>query len=191
MKPLTVIGVLLTLAFATSACGSAMTQAQKDRETIERESSADQLFRKGEASASLGDMIRAEQYYVAALKAGGDERQIVQRLIRVCVVDQRYPAALQYAQDYLYRHPSDIEVRFAAGSIFAVIGDTANAQKYLEEVVRARPEWPDAHFALATVLREQGELVERADYHDVQYLRLSPSGPLAERARARLRRSDP
>lgn len=182
---------VLLLSSAAAACTSSASQQQKDRQIIERESSAEQLFRKGEASAALGDMTRAEQYYVAAMKAGADERRVVQRLLVVCVADQRYPVALDYAEQYLHRHPKDVDVQFAAGSIHAAIGDVVRARRLIEQVVHERPDWAEAHYALASLLREQGETPEKADVHDLEYLRLNPEGPLAERARARITRTTP
>jgi len=40
----------------------------------------------------------------------------------------------------------------------------------------------------ASVLRAEGEALELADQHDLAYLKLSPGGPFAETARARLSR---
>jgi predicted Zn-dependent protease len=172
-------------------CGTAPTKAQKERQAFKQETSADELFKKGQAAAAVGDLTRAEQYFVAARKAGGDERKIIQRLLVVCIADQRYPVALEYAEQHLHRHPGDVDVQFAAASIYAALGDTTHARRILEGVVRSRPEWSEAHYALATVLREEGVAPGLADVHDLEYLRLSPKGPLAARARARLSKATP
>jgi tetratricopeptide (TPR) repeat protein len=131
-------------------------------------------------------MTRAEQYLVAALRAGGPEKRIVERLLFVCAADQRYPVALEHAEYYLHRHPRDADIQFAAASLHAAVGDIPGAQARLQDVVRARPDWAEAHYALATVLREEGDPGTLADEHDLAYLRLNPKGPLAETARARL-----
>jgi tetratricopeptide (TPR) repeat protein len=166
-------------------------QQQRERESVARESQAEPLFRRGEAAAKLGDMTRAEQYFVGALKAGGDEKRITQRLLVVCVADDRYPAALEYAEEYLHRHPGDAEVAFAAASLHLAVDHLDRARQLLERVVHYRPDWAEAHYALASVLRDQGESLELADVHDLEYLKLNPRGPLAERARARLSRAEP
>jgi hypothetical protein len=57
----------------------------------------------------------------------------------------------------------------------------------LEDVASQRPSWPEVHYALATVLRDQGEAIELAERHDLDYLRLSPQGQFSETVRARLR----
>ncbi|HVW29689.1 MAG TPA: hypothetical protein VHC69_30205 [Polyangiaceae bacterium] len=173
--------------FCTMACGSSL---EKERAMQKTEESADELTKKGEAAAAAGDMTRAEQYLVAALRAGGQEKLLVQRLLFVCIADQRYPVALEYAEQYLHRHPLDTDLQFAAASLHAAIGDDSGAEERLWIVVRARPSWAEAHYALATVLREEG-VTGSADEHDLAYLRLNPNGPLAETARARVSRGAP
>jgi lipopolysaccharide biosynthesis regulator YciM len=179
--------VLALLMAGPSACGE--SQALRDRAAIKREVSPRELLRKGDASASLGDMTRAEQYYVMAQKAGADEHQVVQRLLVACVADQRYPVALEYAERHLRRHPQDVEVRFATASLRAALGDLTAARDMMLEVLRERPTWAEAHYALGSVLRQIGEQQPLADEHDIEYLRLSPQGTYAEAARDRLRRN--
>lgn len=178
--------VLMILA-AHTGCGQAATQ-QQDRALVARELSALQLLRKGDASASAGDTTRAEQYYASALRTGGDERTTVERLLVVCVSDGRYPVALEYTEQYLRRHPDDPELLFAAASLHAALGDELRARRLLSRVVQARPAWPEAQYAFATILRQDAAATAAADQHDLEYLKLEPSGPFAEAARARLRR---
>jgi len=179
------VSVVVAAACLTASVGCAGSQ-EKNARALEKEQSADELFKAGEAAASHADMTRAEQYYISALRAGGPEKRIVQRLLFVCAADQRYPVALEYAEHYLHKHPTDQEVQFAAASLHAAVGDIAGAQARLQTVVQARPNWAEAHYALATVLREEGDASNLADEHDLAYLRLKPTGPLAETARARL-----
>ena len=174
--------VLLTL-FTTTACGAGALQ---QREALRKESSAAELQRRGEVCARLGDLTRAEQYLVAALKAGGDEKHVTERLLVVCVADQRYPAAVEYAERYLQRHPDDDDVKFAAATLHVALGDPARARLLLEQVLRVRPDWPEVHYALAGVLREQGEARELADAHDLAYLKGRPQGSLSAAAKAHL-----
>jgi predicted Zn-dependent protease len=175
--------VCVNVACAASAAG--------EQKAIRHETSAAELQRAGEFSAASGDLTRAEQYFVSALRAGGDERAIVKSLLVVCVADQRYPAALEYAERYLRRHPLDTEVEFAQASLLAAMGQTVQARAVLEDVVQRRPEWPDAHYVLASVLRQTGADADLADVQDLEYLKLEPKGQLAESARYRLRRVRP
>jgi tetratricopeptide (TPR) repeat protein len=172
-------------------CAGGMSAAEREQNAVARESTAEALLRKGEASASIGDLTRAEQYLVAALKAGGDERTIVRRLLVVCVADERYPVALEYAHQFLHRHPGDDGIRFAAAAIHAATGELERARELLEKVLKEKPRWAEAHYALSTVLRDSGDVSSQADQHDLEYLKLSPNGEQAETARARLRRLGP
>lgn len=185
------LGILaLVMSFAWG-CASTAQQARRDRLELERERSTAELIRKGEASSVVGDMTRAEQYFVAALHSGTRERFIVSRLLMVCVADQRYPVAAEYADDYLRRHPGDLDIAFAAASIHAALGQRERARALLEALIQQRPAWPEPHFTLASVLREDNdaEALALADTHDLAYLKLEPQGPLAEMAKARLRRT--
>jgi tetratricopeptide (TPR) repeat protein len=181
--------VLAGSALGGCAGSTPSPQVQQQR-VMQEESTAEELVKRGQASAAIGDMTRAEQYLVSAMKAGADERAVVPRLLVVCVADERYPVALEYAERYLQRFPHDLDVGFAAASIHAALGDTRRARTMLEAVVRGQPRRSEAHFALASVLR-QADASDLADRHDLEYLRLNPEGPLAERARARLGRVVP
>lgn len=178
----------LLLAAGSLGCNQAQPAA-KSQDAIKREN-ARELFRRGMASAAIGDLTRAEQYYVSALDAGANEKLVVERLLVVCVADDRFPGALEYAEQYLRRHPSDMEVAFAAASIHAAMGERGQAVTLLEAVLNKHPDWADAHFAMATVLREEGVELARADQHDLRYLHLAPDGQQAEVARSRLRRGN-
>lgn len=154
-----------------------------------RADSPSELLARGEAAAAAGDATRAEQYFAAALQVGGEDPRIVQRLLAACVSDRRYPAAIQYAERYLRHHPDDPEIGFAAASLQLATGNFARARELLEALTKRVPRWPEPHFALASVLREQGEAPADAELHDLEYLKIAPSGPLAETARARLHRT--
>jgi tetratricopeptide (TPR) repeat protein len=188
---ITIVGCLLA-SLAFSACATTReARRQRDEEALKKDSDPKQLAVYGEVSAAAGDMTRAEQYLVAALKAGGDEKAIVPRLLAVCIADQRYPGALDYAETYLRRHPSDTDVRFVAASIYAAVGDTARAREGFERVVAERPNLAEAHYGLATVLRQVGSEPVTADRHYREYLRLQPDGAYAEAARDHLLKSVP
>jgi tetratricopeptide (TPR) repeat protein len=177
---------LLLLGLLSAGCASGALSQQREQQILANESTLKELLARGDASAAVGDTTRAEQYFVAALKAGGNERELVQRLLVVCIADQRYPVAAEYVEQYLHRHPLDTELRFAAASLQAAIGDAPRARALFESVIQDRPQWAEAHYALASVLREEGEPDALADPQDLEYLKLSPRGPLAEMARARL-----
>lgn len=162
---------------------------QHQAEVLRKEGGASELIGRGEAAVTLGDLTRAEQYFVAAMRSGGPERDLTQRLMVICTADQRYPAALDYAETYLARHPNDTEVRFASATIYAATGDVVHAEASFERVIAEKPDWPDAHYALATLLRERGTSLATADAQFREYIRLSPNGTYAEAARGYLMKS--
>lgn len=180
--------VVLLLSFG---CASSAARTARMQSELARERSTAELVRKGQASAAVGDMTRAEQYFVAALHGGSDERFIVSRLLVVCVADQRYPVAAEYADDYLRRHPDDLEIAYAAASLHVALGDDERARSLLEMLTAKKPAWPEPHFTLATLLRtgNDAQALALADTQDLEYLKLEPHGPLAEMAKARLRRT--
>ena len=99
------------------------------------------------------------------------------------------PAAASYGEDYLRKHPGDTELRYALGTVYIALGDAPIARSTLEQVVEERPELAGAHYALATVMRGQGDALLEADRHFREYIRLEPDGPYAEAARASLLKS--
>jgi tetratricopeptide (TPR) repeat protein len=177
-------GLSLALVFSYGCAAGQPSEAQSPRAE-----SPSELVARGEAAAASGDATRAEQYFAAALQVGGEDPRIVQRLLAACISDRRYPAAIQYAERYLRHHPEDPEIGFAAASLQLATGNFARARELLEALVARVPRWPEPHFALASVLREQGEAFAGAELQDLEYLKLAPGGPLAEAARSRLRRT--
>ena len=175
-------------------CGCAKTPQQKakqDYELIQHETTPERLQARGDAAAMAGDLTRAEQYFVASMKAGGDERVLTKRLLVVCAGDNRFPAAASYGEDYLRKHPGDIDVRYAVSTVYIGLGELTRARDGLREVVEEQPDLADAHYALASVLRDAGESLLDADKELREYIRLSPDGEYAEAARASLLKSVP
>ncbi len=180
----------VALLVLLAACApTPVAQMRADAQSVHDETTKERLEARGAAFASIGDMTRAEQYFVAALKAGGDPKRLTERLLSACIADGRYPVALEYADDYLRNHPSDTDVRYAAASISAAMGENARAREGLEQVLTEKPDLADAHYALATVVHQDGDDPVRADLHYREYLRLDPKGPHAEAARSLLLKS--
>jgi tetratricopeptide (TPR) repeat protein len=189
MKRHALTQLALLLLVATMGVGCAETQRQRasrDAALVRRETTPARLQARGEAAAMVGDFTRAEQYFVAALNGGGDERLLTTRLLVVCVTDGRYPAAANYGEDFLRRHPGDIEIRYAVASVYVALGDLARAREGLRRVVAERPDIADAHYALATLLLQEEDGQREADNQLREYIRLRPNGQYSEAARASL-----
>jgi tetratricopeptide (TPR) repeat protein len=134
------------------------------------------------AFAAQRDYTRAEQYLNLAAQSGSPDSEVTPLLVDVCVQDQRYRAALQYAQDYLRRHPRAYRLRFVEATLLSAIGEVAQAREALEKVLSASPRHADAHYSLAVLLRDDLGNHQEADEHFRSYLELRPRGAHAEEA---------
>ena len=140
------------------------------------------LLQNARAFAAQQDYTRAEQYLNLAAQSGSPDSEVTPLLVDVCVQDQRYRAALQYAQDYLRRHPRAYRLRFVEATLLSAMGEVARAREELEKVLSASPHHADAHYSLAVLLRDDlGNHLE-ADEHFRSYLKLQPRGAHAEEA---------
>jgi tetratricopeptide (TPR) repeat protein len=191
--PLAVLALAVSLALPGAATGCASRQeiAAQNLSAIRAETTPARLIERGDVAAMGGDLTRAEQYYVAALRAGGDERVITTKLLLVCSTDERYPSAEDYGEDYLRKHPGDTEIRYAVATVYIARDELGEARTALEQVVAERPTMAEAHYALATVLRRQGDALVEADREMREYIRLEPAGQYSEAARASLLKSVP
>ena len=135
---------------------------------------AHDLFALGLSHAATGDLLRAEQYLVAARQRGFHESTAVFWLVRVCVAASRYESALRHASDYLQRHPADWPLGLVVASIHDALGRASRARTELERIVEAIPGESLPHFRLALAyLREEDD---RARAHLEAYLLLEPNG---------------
>ncbi len=191
LSSMATVALSLALASTTACAPSPQQKAKADMAVIERETTPARLQNRGEGAAMSGDFTRAEQYFVAAIRAGGDQRLLTKRLLVVCVNDGRFPAAVSYGEDYLRGHPTDTDIRYAVATVYAAIGETSRARDELTRVVQEKPDLADAHYALASVLRQQGDALLDADTQFREYIRLEPNGQYAEAARSLLLKSVP
>jgi Tfp pilus assembly protein PilF len=176
------IGVALA-----SGCASAPEQRLKaDVRTFQSEQAPAKLTARGRAFAAIGDTTRAREYFDAALEAGGDDRELTPLLLGVCVRDGRYRLAIDYAERYVRKHPRDERMRLVLGTLRAGVGEPLAAEVELTKVVQASPDNPDAHYALAVLLRDQRDDPLGADRHFRAYLKLQPEGEHSEEAKSSL-----
>jgi tetratricopeptide (TPR) repeat protein len=150
------------------------------------------LFERGRAFAEAGDLVRAEQYLGAALKAGADERAVVPVLLRVCIAARHYRYASEVAELTLARMPDDPRLRLVVGALYVQIGNPGLAREHLERAARELATDADVQFAVGVVFRD--DLADRAaaDRYFREYLRLQPNGGHAAEARASvMERVDP
>jgi Tfp pilus assembly protein PilF len=175
------------IMLALCGCASAPEQRlQRDVHAFQDEQSPAKLTARGRAFAAVGDTTRAREYFDAALVAGGDDRSLTPLLLSVCVRDGRYRLAIDYAEQYLRKHPRDARMRLVLGTLHAGVGEPLAAEADLTKVVEADPENPDAEYALAVLLRDQRGDLLGADRHFRAYLELRPDGEHSEEAKSSL-----
>ncbi|HEY0465835.1 MAG TPA: tetratricopeptide repeat protein [Polyangiaceae bacterium] len=173
------IPVLLAVCLVACAHGAQVPELA-GRATSEQRAST--LVQRAQQFADAADYTRAEQYLNLATKHGGNPAQVMPLLIDVCVRDQRYRAALQYAEEHLRQHPRSYRLRYIEATLLRALGDIAKSRQELQRVLDASPDYADAHYSMAVLLRDQlGSYIE-ADRHFREYLRLAPGGQHAEEA---------
>lgn len=172
----------LVCLFLLAGCARSSTAPLTAADDSERAEAAAELMHRAQVFARASDYTRAEQYLNLAAESGRDEGEVTPLLIDVCIKDQRYRAALEYAEQYLRSHPRAYRLRFVTASLLSALGDIAHAREELDRVLTAQPSYADAHYSIAILLRDElGNHLE-ADRHFREYLRLAPSGRHAEEA---------
>jgi len=185
-------GLVLLGAIALGAgCASRATQVETQLAAVKEEQTPDKLLARGRAFAAVGDLTRAEQYLSAAIDAGADSKVALPVLLRVCVAEQRYRAAIAYAEPHLRHRPGDSRLRFVVGSLYATIGETTMAQEHLVQVAREMPSYAEVHFAMGMLALEGDGNPVTADAHFREYLRLEPNGSHAPEAQSYLLKTVP
>ena len=182
--------ILVSLALCLGACAPAAKAPQAEGRA-EAQLQVSMLIQRARAFAEAGDYTRAEQYLNLATLNGGDPAQVISLLIDVCVRDQRYRAALEYAEEHLRRHPRSDRLRYVEATLLQALGDIAKSRKELERVFETSPDLADAHFTIAILLRDALGSHLDADGHFREYLRLAPGGEHAEEARESLLQAMP
>jgi tetratricopeptide (TPR) repeat protein len=144
------------------------------------------LFQIGLYQAHRGDLLRAEQYLTAARDGGYSESVATYWLVRVCVSAGRYQSALQHAVRYLRDNPADSRARLVVASIHEALGDVTLAERELQNIVRAEPDWALPRYRLALLYQRTPSRASLALESLAEYLRLEPDGPHSAHARASL-----
>jgi len=163
-------------------------EAEVDRRlrVVDRERAPDLLLARAQALAQVGDFTRAEQYLQAARDSGAPDGQVLPLLVKVCMSDQRYRAAVQHIEEHLRTHPSHYALRFVLATLYAGLDEPEAARRELEAVLSLAPDHAEAHFALAVVLRRDLGNFRDADRHFRAYLELAPRGPHVAEAESAL-----
>ncbi|MFM2415756.1 MAG: hypothetical protein RL385_479 [Pseudomonadota bacterium] len=168
----------LHLCVACALPGARATQEPR----AEVAAPAPALLAAGQAAEEVGDGVRAEQYYAAALEAGGERRLLTTRLIGVCVAGGRLRSALRYAEAALVDAPADARLRQLLGAVYMALGERGRAEAELREALRLQQDSPLAHYSLAVLLARDAARASEALPHYQRYVELAPQGRHAPEA---------
>jgi tetratricopeptide (TPR) repeat protein len=146
----------------------------------------ERLIQHAQAYAEAGDNTRAQQYYAAALAAGGKSSVILPHLLRACVASGDLRLAAEYAETELAKNPEDAHLRFVTGALHAQIGNHPVAKKHLVTAASQLKQNAKVQFAVATFFRDEVQDRGEADPYFREYLRLAPNGEHAAEARGSL-----
>jgi tetratricopeptide (TPR) repeat protein len=181
--------ILSTLAVTTAlfavGCGAAVTTPSKNA-ALSPLKDANVLVQQGEAFAANGDFTRAQQYYAAAISAGGKSKAILPQLLKACIAAGDLRLASEYAEAELSRNPDDAHLRFLAGALAAQIGNRPTARQHLVQAAKELEKDANVQFSVATFLRDDMQDRIEADPYFRDYLRLAPKGEHAAEARGSL-----
>ena len=89
-----------------------------------------------------------------------------------------------YATPYLDTHPRDWRLRYLIGTILAGLDENQAARREIERVLADNDRHAEAHYLLATLLRERFNDPTGADAHYRRYVEIEPAGAHVEEARA-------
>ncbi|HKU41282.1 MAG TPA: tetratricopeptide repeat protein [Polyangiales bacterium] len=131
---------------------------------------------------AAGDHVRAEQYYAAAIDAGGELDTLLPALLRVCVAAERYEAALAYTERYQPSTRDNPRLELVLAALQLGLGQVERARKTLEALLEDRED-AQAHYLLAQLYYHSLSDFGSADRHYREYLALAPNGKHAAEAR--------
>ncbi len=180
------IRVLLVISSLLVGCAPAAPQGRETlpRVGIDRQGTAEALFRKGAALARAGQLVRAEQYLALVWERGYREEETLPLLLRVCLASSRLKTALGYAENRLVRHPDDWSLRYLVACIHLAMAEHGRAREQLQRVIAHRESFEPAHYLLAILLRDWYADLPAASRSFAAYLAIAPRGEHASEAAA-------
>lgn len=183
-RTLSMVAVLTALVAV--GCGARTTPAQNAAAAQSPLRDSRALLEQGEAAFENGDFTRAQQYYAAAIAAGGKSKAILPKLLKSCIASGDLRLASEYAETELARNPEDAHLRFLTGALEAQIGNKAIARSHLSQAASELKKDATVQFAVAIFFRDDMNDKIEADPYFREYLRLSPAGEHAQEARSSL-----
>jgi len=176
---------VVTAVFAVG-CGSSLNGTSKTAPPASPLKDPVALVEDGDTFAQNGDFTRAQQYFAAAIAAGGKSSVILPRLLKACIAGGDLRLASEYAETALARNPEDAHLRFVTGALQAQIGNRPAARDHLVIAAKELDKDANVQFSVATFFRDDMQDRIEADPYFREYLKLSPRGEHAAEARGSL-----
>lgn len=173
-------------ALAAVGCGANAIERTKTNAAMSPLKDASLLAQQGEQYAQAGDYTRAQQYYAAAIAAGGKSTVLLPHLLRACIAAGDLRLASEYAETELSRNPENARLRFLTGALHAQVGNRIAARKHLVQAASDLKDDAKVQFSVATFFRDDLQDIVSADPYFREYLRLAPKGEHAPEARGSL-----
>jgi tetratricopeptide (TPR) repeat protein len=131
---------------------------------------ADAYAAMGAAHSALGQLQEAASEYGKAVELVPDHSSAVANLSIVLCELERYHEAIPLARRALRLRPEMTKLRYVLG--FSLLKDAGDAPEALENLLRAAPEFPQAHLLAAKILMDSDRRPEAIE-HLEQYLHSS------------------
>ncbi len=176
----------LAVALSLASCGGQAQPAQQRHGDPLATADAATLYEEGKGYAAAGDLVRSEQYLVAALDKGHSSHEVLPLLVEVCVRGNRYDTALFHTKPYLERNPANWRLRYLTATLNSAVGREHRAIEHLEQVLVDAPAEPDAYYTLGQLLWIRNDK-PRAVQLLGMYLQLAPQGRHVAKAHSLLR----
>jgi len=134
---------------------------------------------------AAGEFVEAAEALRAVLQAQGPSARLVFMLAELLYRSGDLTAARERYYSAIELDPDHLQARASLGCVLAELGEYDLAVAALEGVLRQEPDYADAHWHVAGVLRDMG-LTSDANHHLRRFLALAPDSPWATLARGRL-----
>ena len=171
---------LIDMAVARDAATSPRCLAEQDAA-----SEAAEILDLADDLEAAGEFAEAAEALRAVLQAQGPSAAVMFTLAELLYRAGDLTAARDRYYATIEIDPEHLRARASLGCVLAELGEHELALAALEGVLRQEPDYADAHWHIAGVLRDVGRSRE-SRHHLATFLTLAPESPWADLARQQL-----
>lgn len=137
------------------------------------------LLEEGRRYASVGEHLRAEQYFTAAVGQGASWDDVIVPLVEVCVQSGRLESALGYVRRHAKRHPLDPALHHLSAALALALRKWDIARNHVQHLEQADRLPAESLLFLGDYFQDRGTEPDRARRYYAAYLRAAPQGQRA------------